>query len=67
MRVVQEKGAVVMPQFATHFKGVELKKGTEVKLVLAQGGDVSSIVNGEKVRMLALTLTDALRTCTASQ
>jgi hypothetical protein len=40
----------VLPSFQNHFVGTNFKKGTEVRLALANDGSVASFVDGTKAR-----------------
>lgn len=49
---MQEKAKTVMPAFKKHFEGQKFKKGTEVRLAMSRSGNVTSFVNGAKVRFV---------------
>jgi hypothetical protein len=47
---LQDKAGPVMSAFEKHFIGENFKKGTEVRLAMSRGGEVTSFVNGTPVR-----------------
>ena len=47
---MQEQQDSELKAFSTHFDSIKFRKHTEIRLALARGGAVTTIVDGEKVR-----------------
>lgn len=48
--LTQPSAVDALAAFESHFEGVDMKKGTELRLALSRDSTVSTLVGGERVR-----------------